>query len=139
MLGIKTYKELQIEKDIIEERIQQLKEKQLILSRELRGPKDIIAIDYSKSRGAGIAPRPLEDVLAETMQIDSMICLEEEKLKNTEKTIEAVNDRLKQLDGLHYKIAYMKIVEKKSLQEIAEELNYEYSYIKKISMQIGNF
>jgi len=73
------------------------------------------------------------------MQIDSMILLEEERLKNTVRTIQKIDETLQQLEGLHYKVAYMREVEKKSLQEIADELNYEYSYIRKISMKIGNF
>lgn len=137
MEGIKTYKELQLEKDIIHLRINQLKEQQRLLSKELRGPKDIAAIDYSKDRGTGIAPRPLEDVLVETMQIDSMIYLEEEKLKNTERTIKAIDDKLKNFEGLRYKVAYMREVEEKSLQEISDELNHEYGYIKNISMAIN--
>ena len=137
MLGIKTYKDLQLEKEIIEDRIEQLKQNQKLLAKELRGPVDITAIDYSKDKGVGIAPRPLEDVLAETMQIDSMILLEEERLKNTVRTIQKIDARLQQLEGLHYKVAYMKEVERKSLQEIADELNYEYSYIKNINMTVS--
>ncbi|MBU5677760.1 hypothetical protein KQI88_15175 [Alkaliphilus sp. MSJ-5] len=136
MLGIKTYKDLQLEKEIIEDRIEQLKQNQKLLAKELRGPVDIAAIDYSKDKGVGITPRPLEDVLAETMQLDSMIYLEEERLKNTIRTIQKIDARLQQLEGLHYKVAYMKEVEKKSLQEIADELDYSLDYVKKISASL---
>ncbi len=136
MLGIKTYKELLIEKDITLDRIQQLKTKKKLLKKELRGPTTLISTDYSKERGSGIAPRPLDDVLAELMQIDNIIFLEEEQLKNTEKTIAAVDNRLKQLDGLFYKVAYKKVVEKKPLQQIADELGYSLDYIKEISSKI---
>ncbi|QUH20260.1 hypothetical protein HYG84_10315 [Alkaliphilus sp. B6464] len=132
MLGIKTYKDLQLEKEIIEDRIEQLKQNQKLLAKELRGPVDIAAIDYSKDKGVGITPRQLEGVLVETMQLDSMIYLEEERLKNTIRTIQKIDARLQQLEGLHYR-RYGLYSRRRN--KISKQIVHLYNFIKQMSIE----
>ena len=45
-------------------------------------------------------------------------------------------DIISSFDGIEYKVAYKRFVEKKKLEEIAEELHYSVDGIKKISSRI---
>jgi len=47
-----------------------------------------------------------------------------------------IEEQLKELNGIEYKVAYMRIVESKRLEEIAEELNYSVDWIKKVSAKV---
>lgn len=137
LLGIKTYKDLCHELEIVKNRLEQLKQQKKLLKKQLRGPQHITAIDYSKDKGPAFAPRPLEDILLELQQIESMEFIEQEILNNMYKTIERVQENLEKCTGLHYKVAYMREVEGKKLADIAEELGYSLDYIKEISAQIS--
>ena len=49
---------------------------------------------------------------------------------------ERAEDIIKSFEGIEYKVAYKRFVEKKKLEEIAEELHYSVDGIKKISSRI---
>ena len=53
-------------------------------------------------------------------------------LEDKEQTLKETIERLKKLEGLEYKIEYKKNIEGKSLKEIAEELNYNYCYVRRV-------
>lgn len=44
--------------------------------------------------------------------------------------------RLSELESLEYKIAFMRIVEGMTLEQISEELNYSIGWVKKISAKV---
>ena len=50
--------------------------------------------------------------------------------------VERLKERLMQFKGLEYKIYYMRYVECKTLKEIAEELNYNYGYVRRLACQM---
>ena len=60
-----------------------------------------------------------------------------DRLEIAENKRNKIEDHLKGFDGLEYKVAYLKYIAHKTLPEIADELGYSYSYIKKVSMKIG--
>ena len=44
-----------------------------------------------------------------------------------------MKEKIKKLEGIDYKVVYLRDIEGKSLVEIADELGYSYDYIKEIS------
>lgn len=44
-----------------------------------------------------------------------------------------MNERLSKLNGLEYKIAYMRFIEDKNYKEIASELEYSYDHIRRVA------
>lgn len=48
-----------------------------------------------------------------------------------------IEEKLKELTGIEYKVAYMRVVESKRLEEIAEELNFSVDWIKKVSAKVS--
>lgn len=44
--------------------------------------------------------------------------------------------KLSELESIEYKVAFMRIVEGMTLEEIAEELNYSIGWIKKVSAKV---
>ncbi|WP_419877689.1 hypothetical protein [Brevibacillus centrosporus] len=54
-------------------------------------------------------------------------------LEEKEKTRKSIEERMNEFDGLEYKVRYMRDVEGKTLAEIAADLGYSYSWVKKIS------
>lgn len=81
---------------------------------------------------------PLDKSLA---KYDNII----ERMRNVELEIEhkkefknKIDERLKQLQGMEYIVFHSRIVEGKSLQQIASENNCSYSYISKVSMKLNS-
>ncbi|MEI5909416.1 hypothetical protein WAK64_20520 [Bacillus spongiae] len=49
----------------------------------------------------------------------------------------AFDKHLSKLTGLEYRVAYLRYVEKMSLKMIADELGYNYDYIRRVSSKIN--
>ena len=54
-------------------------------------------------------------------------------LDDKEETKLELLDKINQLEGLEYKIAYKRFIEGKDLSQISKELEYTYKYIKNVS------
>ncbi len=71
-------------------------------------------------------------LIEEVSRLESMVFLQEEILRGLYKTKESIDEKLKGLDGLGYKIAYLKFAEGLNLQQIASKLGYSYQYIREV-------
>jgi len=72
-------------------------------------------------------------LIEEIGKLESMIYVQEEMLKGLYKAKQSIDDRLKGLEGLEYKITYLKYVEGLNLQQIASKLGYSYQYIREVN------
>lgn len=81
-------------------------------------------------------PDMIMKIVDEARQTENMIFLEENILENLYKTKKNVLDKLKGLDGIDYKVAYLKEVEGYNLTQIASKLEKSYDYIAEISSRI---
>lgn len=77
-------------------------------------------------------PEDWDKILEEIGRLDLLIDIQEKTLKGYKETKEKIDDKLKGLEGIPYKIAYLKLVEGLNLQEIASKLGYSYQYIREI-------
>jgi DNA repair ATPase RecN len=135
---VKCYQDLCREIEIYEMRLESLiAQKDAIVDGWLKPISDISGIDYA-------APRVQENHckldLAE--QLPRIEALEKDiekyqllldKVKECQRTIE---NRINNMDGIEYKIAYMRVIEGKNLKKIAKELNYSYGYVRQVCMRV---
>lgn len=70
------------------------------------------------------------ELVAQIHQCDSMIFLQEERIKKLQKDIDEIYQMIRSMNGLNKKVHYLRLVEGKSLKEIADELGYSYGYIR---------
>ena len=94
--------------------------------------------DYDTIRGdkTGTSLEVLKRLMNETEHLRNIILLEEEIIKNLNKGKQVVLDKLKNLQGIKYKVAYLREIEGKSYKEIAADLNMSEDRIKHIGAEI---
>lgn len=132
---VKSYKDLCEEIEIWKERLKtyEIQLKTIIKLAKLDGPSDITAIDYSKPYVDGTKQIGFEEALQMLHKIENHIYLHKQAIENMERYKKRIKERIKNLEGIDYKVVYMRDIEGKSLKEIAEALGYSYDYIKEIS------
>ncbi len=132
---VKSYKDLCEEIEIWKERLKtyEIQLKTIIKLAKLDGPSDITAIDYSKPYVDGTKQIGFEEALEMLQKIENHIYLHKQAIENMERYKKRIKERIKNLEGIDYKVVYMRDIEGKSLVDIAEELGYSYDYIKEIS------
>lgn len=100
-------------------------------------PKGISGVDYSGmpkgSKDATSIDRIVE-YIDSRMEIKAIA---QQALKRLEKQKETTLDEIMQMDGITHRVAYLKIVEGLSLQDIADKLGYSLDWIKRVSATIG--
>ena len=132
---VKSYKDLCEEIEIWKERLKtyEIQLKTISKLAKLDGPSDISAIDYTKPYVDKTNQIGFEEALEMLHKIESHIYLHKEAIKNMEKLRKNIEERIKKLEGIDYKVVYMRDIEGKSLVEIADKLGYSYDYIKEVS------
>lgn len=115
MLFISTYQDLLREIDIYQSRLDDLCREDYALRR----------IEYNEIE--------LNLYLERKHKVNNEAAILQSILDDKRETQRQLLEKLGQLEGLEYKIAYKRFVEGKSLNEIAEELGYSHDYMKEIS------
>ena len=138
MVSIDSYSDLTTEIEIIILRLDSLQNerKHLVKLMWSSKPKNISAMGFDERVISGRNDMTLDRISENINRIDSMIFIEENILEGLQTSEKLISEKLKKFKGLEFKVAYMKIIEKKSLEDIATELNYNYNYIKNISAKI---
>lgn len=137
---IPSYNDLCTEIEMLELRIEDMERERDYLRKSMfaNAPTNNLgAIDYSKDNVQnGYVPMPLDKIIDRLNLIDQSIS-DLYRLRNAkEDTKQTIEKMLGDLEGLEYKVAYMRDVRKMKLQEIAEELKYSYDHIKRISSRV---
>ncbi|MCF6466364.1 hypothetical protein [Clostridium sp. Cult2] len=117
MLLISTYQDLLREIEIYENRLDDLYREDYALRR----------IEYNKIE--------LDIYVDRKHKLNNEAAILQSIIEDKKETQRQMLEKLEQLEGLEYKIAYKRFIEGKTLNEIADELGYEYSYMKKKSME----
>lgn len=147
MIGIKCYKDLleliDINENILNNCKQSYRQIEMFLLKQGRpaGYREATSyIDADCIRGSReeLHAEDYQKLINEMQQLDSMRFLQEEILKNLYKTKDEIDNKLINLQGLEYKVEYLKYVKGYSLQQIADELNYSIDRIKQISARNRN-
>lgn len=92
------------------------------------------SLDYSSERVTGGKVKlDMAEGLIRLQKLDSHIHLHNETIKHYKEIIDKIKSNMKQLEGIDYKVVYLRDVEGKTLEEIADELGYSVIWIKKVS------
>lgn len=79
---------------------------------------------------------PLDTALRRYEDVLTQLCEVQEVLRNKRQAKEQIEKRMSEFEGLEYKVAFMRDIQRKPLNEIAEELGYSLSWIMKMSMKV---
>ena len=137
---IESYKDIEQSIYFWKERVRMLEKEHFALMQIVEPPGYCTARDLSKERVSGGRVKLDMEELINQGEISRYIKVKKE-LKNSKdilneliKSKNELKEKLKNLSGLKYKVEYMRVIEGKSLKEIASELGYSYSYIRNIKM-----
>ncbi len=87
--------------------------------------------------GGRLSPKVPLDIAAEKMdKLSERIEWLTERLDRKKGVKSTLEKRLSELESLEYKVAFMRYIEKKKLEDIAEELDYSTDWIKKVSAKV---
>ncbi|EKS4344831.1 DNA-binding response regulator [Clostridium botulinum] len=75
-------------------------------------------------------------LMNECEKLKNMIFLQDNILEGLYETKNSIDEKLKNLEGIKYDVAYLKLVEGYSIHAIANKLNISESYAMKISAKI---
>jgi len=128
--AIDTFSTLCSEIAIAKIRIDGLNGQRKELKKLLDAPMDIRGQQYSDMPVGSKNFMSLDRIVNIIYHIDNMLDIENGLLRGMFQTRDAINDKLKGLDGVDYQIVYKIDFEGKSFRTTAKELNYS-------SMQVG--
>lgn len=101
-----------------------------------------LGVDASTGEGIpfdslGVFKHGLETSMIQTEKKRKVLNKLNERLDKYYTHKERIEEHMRDFEGLDHKVAYLKYIKNMTLQEIADELGYSYSYIKKVSMKIS--
>ena len=134
---IQNYKDLLTQIEIHENIIENAEKNKEYYIKQLHEPKDIKAICYDGMPHGNYSEISLDRIVEYINKYDSMVEIETNILQQLEKAKDEIDKKINSLTGLYFKVAYMKEIEGKTLQEIADKLGYSIDRIKQVSAELG--
>ena len=98
----------------------------------LGAPQELQAMQYSDMPKASHNYMSLDRLAGSINRLDNLLFLEDELLKGMIATKIKINDKLKRLEGIAYKVAYKREIENKSFELIGQETNYSSRQARRI-------
>lgn len=140
MYVVDSYKNLLSEIEIVKKRIEGLEFERSLIIKTLHksAPKDINSVSYDGMPKGSMSHKTLDRTWQDIQRIDSMLFLENEILKNNLKVKNEIENRVKNLKGIQYEVAYKREIEGKNLKDIAEELQCSYDHIRRVHSKYKN-
>ncbi len=130
---MENFKDFLLEIENLKIMLQELEREKKALEKELGRPTDIKAYDTAKEPGAPRPSRTVDRVLVDYMDVCYRIHYLQESLSKKLDAKKKIKDNLRKLQGLDYRVVYLRDIENKKLWEIALELNYSEDWIKRVS------
>lgn len=113
------------------------KEKELLIKLMYsNAPKGISGMNYSGMPKGSKNYMSLDRIVDGIEKLDSALYIETSLLENMENTKSKIDGKIQNLQGVKYKVAYLKEIEGKTYKEIAAELNMSEDRIKHIGAEI---
>ena len=140
MRGFKTYKKLVFWIELLEQEIEILKLKQRDIERNIKSnaPSDYSSPYYShtKVHYKYSDPNPTETAFQAYMSVEREIQEKESELRELRNREREIYSIIQSMDNTKYKVAILREIKGKGLNEIALELGYSEGYIKQVSMEV---
>ena len=130
-----SFKDLCIEIEIVEASVRQYERNKEALQQQanMGGPSKVKGIDYSQPAVVESSPLDYATYLQQLQKIESHLVLHRDRLKRLNREKKTRERKLESMEGLHYRVAYLREIKGKTLKEISEELDYSYDYIRQVS------
>lgn len=131
------YKDIVTEIELSKIRIQGLEEEQESIKKLMFSarPYEISGVSYSDMPGGSKDYTSFDRLWDRLRRIDNEILIEKDRIKIMGNTKDKMDKALEELQGLQYKIAYMRM-QGYTLLEIADKLKYNESYIRRVAANI---
>lgn len=130
------YYEVCQEIDLLEERLDGLDDEMRLLNRQMSGrPATKLVASYSGMPSAQFVAR-FDIQFQRSIEISEKIAEVKDILNLKNDLKKRMEAKLQQYEGLEYRVAYKRDVERKPLNVIAVELKYSYDYIRKVSGRV---
>ena len=101
-------------------------------------PRDISGINYDGMPKGSRNDMTIDRILASLQKVESHLYLAQEELACKKQSKTQIEEVMSNMEGLEQQVFYRRIVKGMTLEKIAEQLDYEFGYIRKISMKINN-
>lgn len=135
-LSIEAYKPLIEEIEILEMRIDGLREERELLVKKMeKGPGEVGSISYDGMPKGNAEYKDLARYIEEIKRIDSHLELDEGILSIKKATLRKIKKKVENFVGIEHKIAIRQL-QGKSLKDIAEELGYSYDWLRKVNAKM---
>lgn len=118
--------------EIAETRIEGIIGQRKALMKLLGAPQELKAMQYSDMPKGSHNYMSIDRLADSIDRLDNMLFIEENLLKGMLATKAKINDKLKGLEGIQYKVMYKREIENKTIIRIAEELNYSTRQVDRI-------
>lgn len=137
MYSINCYVDLCTEIEIAETRIEGIIGQRKALMKLLGAPQELKAMQYSDMPKGSHNYMSIDRLGDSINRLDNMLFIEENLLKGMLATKAKINDKLKGLEGIQYKVMYKREIENKTIIRIAEELNYSTRQVDRIISSVS--
>lgn len=135
-LSMEAYKPLIEEIEILEMRIDGLREERELLVKKMeKGPGEVGSISYDGMPKGNAEYKDLARYIEEIKRIDSHLELDEGILSIKKATLRKIKKKVENFVGIEHKIAIRQL-QGKSLKDIAEELGYSYDWLRKVNAKM---
>ena len=135
MIAYRLYKKLLDELLIIEARLEELKRQNRTLEKFMGGPREITAQQYDGGPKAS-GRVGFETLINQYIDNEREMLILLEVLEDKQEVKKSIDCILGDSDCLHSQVAYKRLVEGKTLQDIADEMGYSLKWIEKISASL---
>jgi len=132
---IKSFKDLKLQREMHEQLKEAAETNKEYYRRLLHKdePHELSAINMDGLPHGNGNAMSLDRIITYIGNYDNMIYIEQCIIENLEKLEREITEKVKQLDNIDFKVVYMRDILGMQLQEVADELGYDYGYIKNIS------
>ena len=133
---LEAYKPLIEEIEILEMRIEGLKEERKFIVKKMgKGPGEVGSITYDGMPKGNSEYKDLARYIEEVKRIDNLLDLDESISNIKKAALKKIEKKVDTFSGPEHKIAIRQL-QGKSLKVIARELGYSYDWVRKISCKM---
>lgn len=137
---VRIYADIQLEINLSDIRIIELEADKRYYLKQLKmlEPHELSSSSISGLPGAHQSPISIDRAFEKIMDINNAIDDEQHHLWDLCERQKSIQKAANGFQGLHLKVALMRFIDGKTLQQIADELNYSKGYLKHVSAGIRN-